>query len=177
MLDHNNKALKYDFWTKLFHWLMASIIIYTMLAGFSLHIIEENTPLWHFISRLNISLAFVSSLIFIPRWIWSFFRTEPQQVPMPAIQKSAAHMVHALLYFLMFLVYITGFFMLNKPVTLLGNIEYINPLIEHDNICDLFFLLHRYSCYLLFFLILVHVCAVIKHQYINKNKILSKMLF
>ncbi|WP_299003771.1 cytochrome b/b6 domain-containing protein [uncultured Shewanella sp.] len=177
MLEHKNKAFKYDFWTKLFHWLMAGIIIYTMLAGFSLHIIEENTPLWHFISRLNISLAFLSSLIFIPRWIWRFFRAEPQQVSLPAIQNSVAHMVHSLMYFLMFFVYVTGFFMLTKPVTLLGKIEYINPLIAHDNICELFFFLHRYSCYLLFSLILLHVGAVIKHQFINKNQILSKMLF
>ncbi|WP_299494380.1 cytochrome b/b6 domain-containing protein [uncultured Shewanella sp.] len=177
MLKHTCKPQQYDFWTKLFHWLMACIIIYTMLAGFSLHIIKEDTPLWHFISQLNISLAFVSSLIFIPRWIWSFFRTEPQQVSLPTIQKSVANMVHSLMYFLMFFVYITGFFMLTKPVTLFAKIQYTNPFIEHNNICELFFLLHRFSCYLLFFMVIIHILAVVKHQYINQNKILNKMLF
>lgn len=177
MLTDKNGSQKYDVGSRLFHWFMAIIIVYTMLAGFSLHIIDEHSSLWLFISRLNISLAFLSSLIFMPRWIWTFFRKEPTQVDMPPLQRSLANMVHALLYLSMFFVYITGFYMLTEPVLLLGHIRYINPFIQDENICDLFFLIHRFSCYFLLSLIIMHVLAVIKHQYIHKNRLLHKMLF
>ncbi|MCL1127756.1 cytochrome b [Shewanella surugensis] len=177
MLSNKNESQEYDFLSKLFHWFMAIIIVYTMLAGFSLHIIDEHSSLWFFISQLNISLAFLSALIFIPRWVWSFFRTEPAQVTMPTLQRNVANMFHSLLYLLMFFVYITGFLMLSEPVVILGHLNYVNPLIQHDNICDLFFIFHRFSCYFLFFLIIIHVLAVIKHQYIDKNHLLNKMLF
>ena len=168
---------KYDKATRFFHWIMAIFIIYVMLTGMSLHLIDPTSTLWSFISKSNISLAFFSFLFLIPRWIWSFFRQSPNAGEISQIQINIAHFIHSIMYLLMFIMYISGFLMLERNIFLLGIIEYKNPFISAKEITTLFFQIHLYSCYFLFIIIIIHILAVIKHKFIYKNKILNKMTF
>ena len=55
----------YDVLSKVLHWTMASIIIYASIAGYVMHLVMDNQPVFSFLSVLNMSLATIATPLFI----------------------------------------------------------------------------------------------------------------
>jgi len=167
---------EYDPLSKLVHWLMAAIIIYATTAGYIMHIVEDNNPLFLFLSILNMSLATISAPLLIIRYIWSFFRKTPSlPITISEAQQGIARLVHSLLYLVMFLVFTSGFLMLREEYLLFWIIAIPNP-VDNDSINAFFFALHRVACASLAVLVAAHVAAALKHHFIDRDKVLSRML-
>jgi len=166
----------YDLLSKLLHWTMASIIIYASIAGYMMHLVVDNQPVFSFLSVLNMSLATVALPLFILRYVWRHFRqtpTMPSEVP--ELQKKVAKFVHSLIYQLMLVVFVSGFLMIKESYALFWLIEIDNP-VKDSVVNDFFFMLHRYACLLLSLLILLHASAALKHHFINRNYVLKMMM-
>jgi len=162
--------------TKLLHWSMAVIIIYASVAGYSMHLLNTNSSLYLFLSALNMSLATVSTPLLIIRYLWVFFRTEPDMPSsIPTRQLSIAKAVHSFLYFLMFVVFLSGYLMLTHSYSLFWMVE-VNNLINDTEVNQLFFKIHRIACMVLSVTVTMHILAVIKHQLIAKNNVLKLMV-
>ncbi|MCG7588679.1 cytochrome b [Photobacterium sp. OFAV2-7] len=166
----------YDTFSRFLHWAMALVIIYTSIAGFSMHLVQESHPkVWHFLSVLNMSLATLAIPLFIVRLVWRYFRHEPdlpEEIPLK--QRQLAKMTHSLIYFVMFMVFSSGLLMLDKGYLLFG-ILFIPNVITESSVNELFFQIHRYSCISLALLVLAHACAALKHHFIGKNDVLRCM--
>lgn len=162
--------------TRWFHWCMASIILYATMAGYYMHVVVNSHPkIFNFLSTLNMSLATVAAPVFVARWVWSYFRPSEGNVKNKTTYSAVVSLAHAILYFLMFMVFISGFFMLTDGYYLFGLI-YMPNLITSVDINGLFFTIHRFSCLALFSLVLVHISAALYHHFVMKDKILLRML-
>ncbi|WP_412021947.1 cytochrome b [Burkholderia cepacia] len=96
------------------------MILYTMAAGFALHIITD-PGLWRFVSTLNMSLASGLIVLFSLRYVWSFFRRTPPDVEsVPRGQRAIARLVHSLIYVLVAFVLFSGFVMAPDGYWLFG---------------------------------------------------------
>lgn len=171
--------LRYTRTAMLLHWLVAVLI----LGMFGLGIYMADLPLspqklklysyhkWAGITVLLLALARVA---------WRIGHTPP---PLPASQprwqQFAAHAGHGLLYVLIFAAPLTGWMMssaLGFPVVWFGMLPLPDLIDKNKEIGELLKLVHRYLNY--FFLVVVtgHALAAIKHQWLDRDGTLSRML-
>lgn len=164
----------YDPLTRILHWLMAIVIIYTTIAGYLMHLtIDNNLKLSSFISTLNMSMATLITPLFFLRWCWRHLRN-PLPVE-PVRHHKLAKIIHSLIYFLMFSVLLSGFLMLKQEYQLFWLYTVPNPITSPE-INNFFFRVHRISCGLLATLVLLHSSAALYHHYVTCNRILYRML-
>ncbi|ARC94831.1 cytochrome B [Vibrio coralliilyticus] len=169
-------GVSYDRVTKTFHWFMAIVIVYTTMAGYGMHLTTYDSPMFHFLSTLNMSLATVAAPVFLARWVWKYFRPSLEVDDNIAHwQKSIAKLTHSLMYFMMSWVFISGFLMLESSYHFFWVVE-VSNLIKEIEISSFFFKVHRLSCLTLAVLVTLHILAVAHHHIIRKNNVLKLML-
>ncbi|NOI28853.1 cytochrome b [Vibrio coralliilyticus] len=169
-------GVSYDRVTKTFHWFMAIIIVYTTMAGYGMHLTTYDSPMFHFLSTLNMSLATVAAPVFLARWVWKYFRPSLEDDDSIAHwQKSIAKLTHSLMYFMMSWVFISGFLMLESSYHFFWMVE-VSNLIKQIEISSFFFKVHRLSCLTLAVLVTLHILAVAHHHLVRKNNVLKLML-
>ncbi|OPJ99449.1 cytochrome b [Serratia marcescens] len=174
-MNTNLKTARYDTFSRVLHWVVAVGIIYAMIVGYSLHFIS-NPTVFTFFSELNMSLATVVTILMAVRFVWRFLRPSvPYGDNIVGYKKGIVVLLHEVFYIIIFVVLISGFLMLEKSYYLFGIIYVPQPL-KNVEVNAFFFLVHRYSCISLGGMLVLHVLAVIKHQFFEKNSILSRML-
>ena len=171
-----NLPTSYDRFSQVLHWVMATIIIYATVAGYVMHLVINNYPVvFYVLSIINMSLATIGTLLFIIRWFWSYFRPAIKEVDhKSAIEANVAGFMHALLYFLMFVVFVSGFLMLEHPYTFFWLFD-VNNVVKDLAINQFFFMIHRAGCALLGLGVIIHVAAACHHHFIRKNRLLDRM--
>ncbi|WP_167760270.1 cytochrome b [Paraburkholderia pallida] len=166
---------RYDGLARFFHWTFAACIVYASVAGYTLTRLA-NGPVHHFLSQLNMSIGTVLIVLFPFRAGWKLVRAEPRAMHgVSARQQLLAHGVHGVLYLTMFAVLASGFLMVPNGYTFLGLFEIHTPF-QKGPLTDALFAVHRASCALLAGLVVLHVLAVVKHQWIARNDVLRRML-
>lgn len=163
-----------------FHWLIALLIASAFAIGLVMTSIPGFTPTklryfsWH--KWIGVT-AFVLAAA---RIVWrATYRAPPLPAHMSRWQRGAAHAVHALLYILMIAVPVTGYLYssaANVPVVYLGLVplpRIISPDPEWKAILKTAHVTLDYS---LAALVLAHVGAALKHQWIDRDRLLSRMI-
>ncbi|HEV3429460.1 MAG TPA: cytochrome b/b6 domain-containing protein [Paraburkholderia sp.] len=166
---------RYDGFARLLHWIFAVAILYATLAGYALAQLADG-PLREFLSCLNMSIATVLIVLFPLRVWWACVRVAPRALHgVSATQRALAHGVHRLMYLTIFAVLASGYLMVPRGYSFFGLIEIPTPFEEGPLIGQLF-AFHRASCAMLAGLVVLHVLAVVKHQWIARNNVLDRML-
>ena len=164
---------------KSLHWLMAVLLIGLLALGFYMHdlpLSPQKLQLYAWHKWAGVS-AFLLVLI---RLAW---RVTHQPPALPASMSKhlqfAAHAGHLLLYGLMLAIPLSGWLMSSAKgfQTVWFGLLPIPDLIEKNKeLGDLLALVHQ-SLNLLFISILAgHICAALKHHFIDKDDILRRML-
>lgn len=159
------------------HWIIAVLIIGMLCLGLymaDLPASAEKLKLfgWHKeYGMLILALAMM-------RIVWRFRSVNPT-LDIPRWERIAAHTVHWALYAFMFAMPITGWLITSAaglPVSFFG-LFVIPTLIEpNKELQHLFGDIHEYLAYGLIATICGHVGAALKHEFINKDDILRRML-
>jgi cytochrome b561 len=165
--------------TILLHWLVALLIVCAFALGtymtelkFSLAKLQYYS--WH--KWLGITILGLVAIRLIVRLLGT---TPPFPDSMKTWEKDAANLTHGFLYFLMFAVPISGYlytYAAGFPVRYLGLIDLpalIGPAPEWK---DSLKLAHEVLTRLMLLVVAMHVAAALKHQFIDKDSILSRML-
>ncbi|CCD30134.1 putative cytochrome b561 [Candidatus Glomeribacter gigasporarum BEG34] len=162
------------------HWLIAALII----CGFSLGWVMTGIPgfppfklqyyTWH--KWIGVTI-FVFAVL---RVLWRLTHPAPPlQSTVAPWQRRVAYFTHALLYLLMLAIPLSGYLMslaAGKPVVYLNLIPL--PLLIEPNkaLAPLFRTAHLYLNNLLLGLVALHVLAVLKHQFVDRDGLLTRML-
>ncbi|WP_235510303.1 cytochrome b [Burkholderia sp. lig30] len=166
---------RYDGIARFFHWVFAAGIIYASIAGYTLARLASGS-VHDFLSRLNMSIATVLIALFPLRLGWKLVRVEPRALPgLSARQRALAHRMHILIYATICVVLASGFLMVPNGYSFFGLVEIHTPFAK-GTLTDGFFAIHRAGCALLAALVVLHVLAVVKHQWIARNGVLRRML-
>lgn len=174
-LETAMKAERYDGLARLLHWIFAAAILYATVAGYALAQLSDG-PLRAFLSHLNMSIATVLIVLFPLRVWWASVRATPRELSgVSATQRAIAHGVHRLLYLTIFAVLASGYLMVPNGYTFFGLIEIPTPF-GQGALTEKLFAFHRASCAFLAALVVLHVLAVVKHQWIARNGVLQRML-
>lgn len=182
-----NDAAGWGLPARLLHWAMAAVILFLIGLGlYTVEIVEDLFVKFELI-QTHKSWGFVAFSLAVIRVIWRLFNPAP---PLPAGMKSwerlAAHGGHYGLYALMFIMPLTGWLMAssselqdlyNIPNMVFGLFEMPDPFVPGDaELSKTFAAIHFWSAMALLALIAAHAGAALKHHFINKDNVLTRMI-
>jgi cytochrome b561 len=178
--SQQDRATGYGFVTVLLHWLIALLIVAAFALGTVMVEIEGLTPTklryfsWH--KWLGITILALTAL----RLLWRLWhRAPPYAHPMPRWQLLASKTTHGLLYVLMFILPLSGYFYslaAGVPVVYLG-IWPLPVLIDADPLLKpILEELHEVLSTVLLIVVSLHVLAALKHQFVDRDNIFKRIL-
>ena len=173
------QATQYDAVAKGFHWVMAALLISVFALGLYMQGLPFSPDKLKFYSWHKWAGICVLSLVAF-RLIWRLTHRPPVMPnDMPAWQKIAAHAAHLALYLLMFAIPVSGWLMSSAKgvTTVLFGLWPLPDLVARDReLGDALQNLHWYLNVSLALFVAIHVLAVFKHHFLDKDDILRRML-
>lgn len=174
-----NSKSSYGWMAIVLHWLMAAGVFF--LFGLGLYMVELTYyDTWYRGSlELHKSLGLVLLFVWLGRMTWRIANESPAMAG-TRIEKKIAHVVHLLLYFLMLALMITGYLISTADgrgieVFSLLEVPAITS-ISFENQEDIAGDIHWALAWTLMTLVVMHAVAAIKHQFVNKDGTLMKMI-
>jgi cytochrome b561 len=162
------------------HWLIALLILCGFALGWVMTDIPGFTPTklkyfsWH--KWIGVTVFVLATV----RLLWRATHVPPRlPADVSGVQRISAHVVHGVLYGLMLVIPVTGYLYSsasNIPVVYLGIVP-LPRLIDPDPaLKETFKTLHVILNYALLSLVVLHLLAVAKHQMLDRDALLSRML-
>jgi len=173
-----NSKSAYGWVAIILHWVMAFGIFFSF--GLGLYMVEltyyDN---WYRGSLdLHKSLGIVLLMVWLGRVTWRWLNTHPEMAG-TLIEKKAAHTVHVLLYLLMIALMLTGYLISTadgRAIEVFGLFEIPAMSISFENQEDIAGDIHWGIAWSLMTMVVLHSLAAIKHQLVNKDGTLMKMI-
>ncbi len=163
-----------------FHWLIALLIIGSFTMGVIMTDMPGITPTklkfysWH--KWAGVTILGLAAL----RLLWRLTHpAPPYPASMPAWQKTSANGLHTLLYVLMFAVPLSGYFYTLSagfPVVYFGLFELPVLIDANPELKPVLKGLHYWLNMALLGAVAVHIAAALKHQLIDRDGVLKRML-
>jgi cytochrome b561 len=174
---------RYTATAKLLHWILALALIAAIGIGLymvSLSFSPQRLKLYNWHKWLGVSILLLSLL----RLGWRLANKPPalpaaMQAKMPAWQHKAHHGTHHALYALFFLVPLLGWAYSSAagfPIVFLGLVPLPDWVPVSPALAETIKPLHQWSAYALAGLIVLHIAAALKHQLIDRDGLLLRML-
>ncbi len=160
------------------HWLVALLIFAAFPLGVYMHDLSlspTKLQLYSYHKWLGITVLLLAVL----RVVWRATHTPPALPDnMPSWQKIASHATHQLLYVLLFLVPLSGWLMSSAKgfKTVWFGVLPLPDLVGKDKaLGELLANVHTSLNYLLLALVVLHVAAALKHHFVDKDSVMSRM--
>lgn len=181
-----NTPSGYGLATKAFHWVIFVIMSVQFLVGYTMtRIDDDNFEAIPGLSEdrlfaVHMSLGATVLVLALLRLAWRMLTPLPLWAPtLTSFERKYAHFVEWALYLLMFAIPLSGMLAAmadGKDVVLFGILE-VPPLVPDDSDLDDLTLAFHIAGHLAFFAALaLHVGLVVKHQVINRDRLLNRML-
>lgn len=162
------------------HWLIAALILFNLGFGFFMEDFPKSVKM--VILPLHFSAGVTVIALSLLRIAWRLTHRPPPLLPAPQWQHLSAHVAHFLLYALMLILPLTGLAIISShppggpgapmlwgvmPMPSLPVLPYLPPADQkaaHDN----FVFLHMIFGWIMLILLVAHVAAALKHQFVDK---------
>jgi cytochrome b561 len=160
-----------------FHWVLALAIV----GAFGMGVYMSDLPFspqrlkyynWH--KWAGVTILALSAL----RLLWRLTHRPPPDLPTPAWQRLAAHGTHWALYALFFAVPLVGWAYSSAagfPIVWFGVLPLPDFVSPDKALAEAIKPWHGYLAYALATLVLLHIAATLKHQFIDRDGLISRM--
>lgn len=175
---HDTPPARYNGLAIAFHWLLALAIVGAF--GVGLYMVDQPFSMsrlklynWH--KWAGVTILSLSAL----RLLWRLLRPAPADLPAPAWQRRASHWVHGLLYALFFAVPLAGWAYSSAagfPIVWFGLLPLPDFVAPDKALAETLKQTHQLLAYGLAALVVAHVAAALKHQFLDKDGLLLRML-
>jgi cytochrome b561 len=159
----------------LLHWLVAAGIAFLFIHGFYMMGFEGAERLPHLNLHRSVGVT-IFALVLVRLW-WRFTHPPPP-MPMPEVQSWVAGYVHTLIYALLIVNGIAGsvgWFASGDPVVFFG-VPLAGERAAAPSLNRLCIFVGLTTARILIVVVVLHIIAVIKHEWFDGDKLLSRML-
>lgn len=163
---------------KALHWLVAALVVGLVTAGLIMTNMEDG-DLKNGIYELHKSFGLLVLAVLVPRAVLRAVRGAPPPVPMPAWQRTASRVSHALLYALAVIVPVLGWAGTSAccaPVMWFGWLPTTLPIGGGMERGEAILGVHRVLALTLAGLAAIHTLAALHHHLIRRDATLRRML-
>lgn len=167
---------KYPLLLRTIHWLMAALIIVNLILGSYMEPYQDDKPIWDNYYFIHKSFGVLLLILIVIR-LSSRLTMDLPPLPssLPKFDRTLAKLSHKLLYILMFIVPIMGYFHsstyeYSSGVPFFGLFDIPELLEKNESLAEFFDWAHRTAAYTLACLIILHVAGAIKHRFFDSDK-------
>jgi cytochrome b561 len=159
------------------HWLLALGLVAAFAVGLymaDLPLSPQRIKLYNWHKWAGVTILALSFL----RLGWRLTHKPPADVPMSPVQRSAAHAAHHVLYVLFFAVPLVGWAYSSAagfPIVVFGVLPLPDFVPVDKALAEAIKPWHGRLAWLMVIAVLAHVAGALKHQYIDRDNILSRM--
>ena len=159
------------------HWLLALMILVSLgvglyMTGLPMGLQRLKLYNWHKWAGVTILLLSAARLL------WRLAHRPPPDVPMPAWQAKAAHALHWALYAAFFAVPLSGWAYSSSagfPIVWFGVLPLPDFVPADKPLSETLKIAHHFAAYTLGALVIAHVAAALKHQFLDRDGLLARM--
>jgi cytochrome b561 len=177
-----NASKRYNTVSIILHWVLGAALIAIFIFGIymtDLPFSPQRLKLYNWHKWAGISILVLSAL----RLLWRLTHPAPAlpakiESAMPGWQLKAHQFTHVALYTLFFTVPLIGWAYTSAagfPVVLFGLIQLPDLVVADKALAALIKPWHQISAFALAGLVVLHVAAALKHQFIDRDGLLSRM--
>lgn len=179
-----NSESGYGWVHRLFHWIMAILIVGMLCVGLFMADLNSDIPderkLKILLTGLHKATGMLVLSLVLLRLIWRWANTRPPLPDsVPNWQRIAARVSHVTLYLLMLAMPVTGYLMSSfagRDVDVYGLFTIPGMFERKISIAKQFHEIHEVLASVLIALLVVHAAAAIKHHFYDKDRVLRRML-
>jgi len=128
---------------------------------------------------LHASIGLTILALSVIRLVWRLINPPPEDVPMPAWQRRLAHALHWLFYALLILIPLSGMAAWDRGIagrhSEYANLTYFGTFTIPHYPLVWFGEAHKIFTKLAIGLLALHVAAALKHQFIDKDRLINRM--
>ena len=171
-----NSPTQFAVQSRILHWLMAAMLLTMLFIGVSMVSSLEN---YHRLIGIHRPLGIMILILAVVRLTNRMFTTLPPFPPtMSRSERLVATASERLLYTLMFALPLVGWSMLSAgsyPIVMFGSLHLPPILPANPALYAVLRKSHSLLAYLLFLTFLAHLCAVLFHTLILRDRLLKRM--
>ena len=174
-----NSAFEFGLVSILLHWLLAILILGLIALGWVITKLDYGNPWYYQSFTIHMSVGLLVLILVLIKLIWT--KISPLPKPLPSLLRweiIASKAMHHTLVLMMVLIPISGYLMsvaTGSGISFFGLFD-IPSLMSKPGQEQFFGTLHYYLGYGTAWLILFHVLAAFKHELINRDGTLRRML-
>lgn len=163
------------------HWLSGFLLLAVLAVGWLMVHAQYEAAARFDIYQLHKSLGFAALALLVVRGIVRASVTAPASVPMRVWEQRSAKGVHLGLYLLSLVSILSGWLVVSSAIVAVPSRFFdffVIPNIPGVSVAQFEFAqsLHLMSVWALAALIFLHVCAALKHQFVDREAVLVRML-
>lgn len=176
-MDTPRPATRYTSTAIALHWLLALAIVGSFALGLymtSLPFSPQRLKLYNWHKWAGVTILVFSTA----RLLWRLTHRPPADLPAPAWQQRAAHATHLGLYALFFAVPLVGWAYSSAagfPILLFGVLPLPDLVGADKALAAAIKPWHAWLAYALAALVLLHVAGALKHHFVDRDGLLSRM--
>ncbi len=182
------QSARYSTVAIILHWLISLLIIGQLLGGLIMtRFLPKASALTFEIYQLHKSFGITVLLLSVLRLLWRLGHRPPElPADMANWERVSARITHILFYALILLIPLSGWAMvssspLNIPTYLfdvikLPHLPFWEDATNKAAITSRFATIHEYMGFFTIALLALHVGAALKHHFVNKDSVLTRML-
>ncbi len=160
------------------HWLLAVAILGSFGLGLymaDLPFSPQRVKLYNWHKWAGVTILSLSAL----RLLWRLTHRPPPDVPMPVWQQRASHLAHRALYLLFFAVPLAGWAYSSAagfPIVWFGVLPLPDFVPVDKALAEAIKPVHGFLAWALIGVVVLHVAAALKHQFVDRDGLLTRML-
>ncbi|MBI1339194.1 cytochrome B [bacterium] len=169
------------------HWAIAFSIFGLIGVGWNMGDLPPGDPLRVTLYQMHKSFGIMVLVLSVGRIVWRLMNPPPPEPPMPSWQKRAASAVHIAFYALIIIMPLTGWVLVSAapqgtPTVLFGVAPWPHlpglpdlPLETRRDLHGPLEFVHSKLAWVVIVLLGLHVAAALKHQFVDRDGLLSRM--
>jgi len=167
----------YGLATRLMHWLMAIAIVAMFVLGLWMVTLDYYSPYYNLAPDIHRSVGMMLLFLLIFRFAWRVVNEKPDDHELTRLEAAASHAVHWGFYPLLLALMVSGYMISTadgQPISVFGWFS-VPSLIQGEGQEDSAGLVHEILSYATIALVAVHTIAALKHHFVDRSSILSRM--
>lgn len=175
-----NSITAYGFVSRLFHWIIALLIIGLIILGKYMADLPEEDTMRLFWYSTHKALGILVLELALLRILWISYSHAPALgIGMKTWERILAKATHIFLYFLMVAIPVSGYIMSaagGYPISFFDLYPVPSILEENEALSEFAHEAHYWLAHSAIVVIIIHILAGLKHHFINKDDIFKRML-
>ena len=167
----------YGLVSRLFHWLMALAIFGLFGLGWWMVGLDYYSAYYHSAPDLHRSAGILLLIALAARIVWRSINVKPQDDELTRLERRASRLVHLGFYPLLLALMLSGYFISTpdgRAIDVFGLFS-VPSIVQQKGLADTAGLVHRVLAYVVMAVAAVHTIAALKHHFVEKSSILTRM--